>query len=218
MVHRRDGLETRTNVLAAAVEVFAEKGHSDALVAEICERAGANGAAVNYHFGGKDELYVEVWRHLGQESQNLYPPSGGAPAGAPLEERLLAHIRAMLQRMTDDGRLGCLHRLYEHERSRPTGLIDEVLRQMHEPTFQVLQALVREALGPDVPQESAHMAVYSIVNQCRGVMGKDCLGPHLLGRKPLAPAAIEQLAQHIAQFSTGGMAAVRQRRTQEEST
>ncbi|RXF57379.1 TetR family transcriptional regulator, partial [Enterococcus faecalis] len=41
---------------------------SAATVAEICARAGANIAAVNYYFGGKVALYQEAWRHCLAES------------------------------------------------------------------------------------------------------------------------------------------------------
>ena len=41
---------TRERLLSAAGDVFVEKGFRDATVAEICARAGANIAAVNYYF------------------------------------------------------------------------------------------------------------------------------------------------------------------------
>ena len=52
---------TKERLLKAASEIFAEKGFRDATVAEICEAAEANIAAVNYHFGNKETLYDEVW-------------------------------------------------------------------------------------------------------------------------------------------------------------
>ena len=55
--------ETRRQLLEAAGEVFAEAGYRDATVREICRRAGANIAAINYHFGDKEKLYAEVLRY-----------------------------------------------------------------------------------------------------------------------------------------------------------
>ena len=53
-------LETRRRLLDAAGEVFAEKGFAKATVREICQKAEANIAAVNYHFGDKEKLYAAV--------------------------------------------------------------------------------------------------------------------------------------------------------------
>ena len=53
---------TKARLLEAAGEEFAEKGFELARVRAICERAGANLAAINYHFGDKEQLYVEVLR------------------------------------------------------------------------------------------------------------------------------------------------------------
>ena len=52
----RTRTNTRQRVLEAAGEVFAERGFRAATVREICQRAKANLAAVNYHFGDKERL------------------------------------------------------------------------------------------------------------------------------------------------------------------
>ena len=51
---------TRQNIIKAAVHLFAEKGFENASVRDIVTRARVNQAAINYHFKGKDGLYLEV--------------------------------------------------------------------------------------------------------------------------------------------------------------
>src|SRR5690606_26423774 len=51
---------TRSQILEAAGQVFAEKGFDRATGKEIAERANTNSAAINYHFGGIERLYVAV--------------------------------------------------------------------------------------------------------------------------------------------------------------
>jgi len=54
---------TRTRLLEAAGPIFASEGFHKAKIRGICARAGANIAAVNYHFGDKLGLYTEVLRY-----------------------------------------------------------------------------------------------------------------------------------------------------------
>ena len=53
-------LRTRDRLIEVAAEMFADRGLEKTTVREICAAAGANVAAVNYHFGGKDGLYHAV--------------------------------------------------------------------------------------------------------------------------------------------------------------
>ena len=51
---------TRHSIIKAAVHLFAEKGFERASVRDIVAKARVNQAAINYHFKGKDGLYLEV--------------------------------------------------------------------------------------------------------------------------------------------------------------
>src|ERR1700686_5689829 len=72
---------TRHKLIEAAGQVFAERGYRAATIREICRRAGANVAAVNYTFGDKMGLYTEVLRHSVRAAQT-------AAMSAALDSRL----------------------------------------------------------------------------------------------------------------------------------
>ena len=54
---------TKTRILKAAIEHFAEKGLKNASVRVICKAAGANHALINYYYGSKQLLFQEVMKH-----------------------------------------------------------------------------------------------------------------------------------------------------------
>jgi AcrR family transcriptional regulator len=209
MRERKDGVETRRRILDAACSVFSEKGFRDATVAEICDRAGANTASVNYHFRDKETLYVDVWKRLAEEADHLHPIDGGVPPNAPAHERLGGLVRSLVRRMTDRGRLGAFHRLHTMERVNPTGLLDEVMHEIHWPLRQRLLGAIREILGPDASEEDVLRCEMSVIGQCR-MMCRE-------GRRRMSPppvrfaddSDVEQLAQHITRFSLGGIQGVR---------
>ncbi len=125
--------ETRGRLLEAAGQTFAEHGFRAATVREICRRARANVAAVNYHFRGKEGLYEAVLRHWAGIALQKYPPSLGLRDGAPAEERLHAFIRAFLFRLTDKGRPAWHGRLVAREMVEPTGALDRLVRELMRP-------------------------------------------------------------------------------------
>ena len=52
--------ETVERILDAAEQLFAEKGFAETSLRLITSKAGVNLAAVNYHFGSKEELFEAV--------------------------------------------------------------------------------------------------------------------------------------------------------------
>jgi AcrR family transcriptional regulator len=211
MTQRKDGRETRDRVLRAAREVFAEKGLRDATVAEICARAGANLAAVNYHFRDKDSLYVEAWRHAFAEADALYPADGGVPVDAPPAQRLRGHITSLLRRMTDDGRLGHFHRFHMMELANPTGLVEPIMREAIAPLRQNLLSILRDLLGAHATEDDLILCEMSVIGQCRAVTELKRPPPGIAEVKRLSERSIEDLAGHITNFSLAGVQAIRQR-------
>ena len=54
---RRSTAEVRSLLLAAAVELFSERGYAGATTRDICERAGVSGTLLFRHFGDKEQLF-----------------------------------------------------------------------------------------------------------------------------------------------------------------
>lgn len=55
--------ETLARILTAAEKLFAENGYDGTTLRQITQSAKVNLAAVNYHHGDKESLYLEIVRH-----------------------------------------------------------------------------------------------------------------------------------------------------------
>src|SRR2546421_3836408 len=90
---------TRERIADAAGEIFADRGFEGTTVRDICQRAGANIAAVNYYFGDKQQLYVEAvvrahrWR---MEQASLPEWSESTTAETKLADFIKTFIRRVL--------------------------------------------------------------------------------------------------------------------------
>lgn len=103
--------DPKKKLIESAVRVFADKGYSGAKVAEIVRGADANIAAVNYHFGSKERLFVYALRKAFASADETYPTRGDLDDGASAEKCLAAVARAILQRSLDEGEAGDFNRI-----------------------------------------------------------------------------------------------------------
>jgi AcrR family transcriptional regulator len=205
-IPRKDTVKTRQRLLDAASEVFADKGYRDASIAEICERARTNVAAVNYHFGDKESLYIQAWRHSFFESVKAHAPDGGVSEDAPPEERLRGRVVALLHRIADESNKEFF--IVHKELANPTGLLEDVMREELRPLQEKMEILVRELLGPHALDMQVRFCVISIISQC--------INPMLVRRTrkekrdskggPPRIDDIEAYANHVVKFSLAGIA------------
>lgn len=207
---RKKSEEKREKLLAVAGDVFIEKGFRDATVAEICARAGANISAVNYHFGSKEALYQEAWRHSFTESHKTYPMDGGVSESAPAEEKLRGQLTSMILRIADENNKDFF--IAQMEMVNPTGLLKEIMKNELIPVRQQTLTLVREILGPEATEQQVHLCEISIISMC--------VHPMVMQRiarctsDDSMPAFIEDIrafADHVVKFALAGMDAVREK-------
>ncbi|MBN2646055.1 MAG: CerR family C-terminal domain-containing protein [Desulfuromonadaceae bacterium] len=204
----QDPTTTKEKLLSVAIEVFVEKGYRDATLAEICRRAGANGAAVNYHFGSKETLYQEAWRCAFAASVQAHPQDGGVPGDSPATERLRGQIRALIKRIADDSSRDFF--ISQMELANPTGLLAEVMRSQLIPLREKTLALMRELLGPQASEQQVMFCEMSVISMCFHPMLMRRL--HQKTPQVALPSALEDLdafIEHVMQFSLAGIAAIK---------
>jgi AcrR family transcriptional regulator len=97
--------QTRTAILNAAERLYAERGFGDVTLRDIVAAADVNLAAVNYHFGSKDELIAELFvsRSLATNRERLNQLKMAEEAG---DGR--ASIESVLRALVGPTLRGCL--------------------------------------------------------------------------------------------------------------
>ena len=205
-------LETNDRLLRAAGEVFAEHGFRRATVREICSRAGANIAAVNYYFGDKARLYSQVLRYGVGLALQKYPPDMGLPTDRPAtaEERLHAFVRALLYRLLDDGPYAWHGKLMLWEMIEPTqtGALEELVQEAIRPLYQRIDGIVTELLGKAATPERVRLGIASTLGQC--IFYRSCrpmLSRVQPGATEFSAERVEGLADHVTRFTVAGLRA-----------
>lgn len=162
---RADGQETKRALLEAAGPVFAQKGYARATGKEICALAGADPAAVNYHFGGKDALYqavlVEAHRQLVgvDELQAIATQPGSAAA------RLEGLLRLLVGRMQAGTQSWGL-RVLVHEILAPSEQAPPAVRKAVLPKARIIFGLVAGVLELPPDHPAVQRAVAMVMLPC----------------------------------------------------
>lgn len=195
---------TRERLLNAAGEVFADKGFEAATVREICTRAGANVAAVNYHFGDKEQLYLAAVEHAHCDQGK--PPQANWPVGMPAEQKLVEFIREMMRDMIDRERPGWEIALIMREMAQPTRACEQLVKSFIGPKFAILGAILDELLPPSMTVRDKRLHAFSVVGQCLLYRFHRPIGRLLVGEEEFqALFDLEMLTRHIARFSLAAM-------------
>ncbi len=196
--------DTRSKLIDAAGEVFAESGFRAATVREICARAGVNIALVNYYFGDKLELYTEVLRHSSGASGNGIIRQA-IDSAAPPETAFRELIHAMLLRVCRTDRPGWHFRLMMHEFAQPTPAMAAVIQETMRPVYDRFRAVI--GAMADLPPESdeIRLATHSVIAQVVHYVHARHIISAVWPDLQLTPDRIEQIAAHITEFSLAGI-------------
>ena len=198
-------IETEKRLLEAAGEIFAECGYRAATVRQICEKAGANLAAVNYHFGDKEGLYMAVLRSVPDAHAEKYPSNVGLKPKATAKQKLSAYVQSLLHRVFDEGHPGWHTKIIAREMIEPTRAFDSLLEEFARPVHQELASIVRELLDPRTSDEAVRLCMLSVMSQCVYYYNARSVIRRLYPEQKYDAEDIERLADHITKFSLGAL-------------
>ena len=193
--------KTRARLVEAAREVFAQHGFQGATVREICRRADANVAAVNYHFGSKDGLLSEALNFNRLKALQI---ANDATDASP-EIRLRMFIHDFMLMLLDENNASRQCQMMARELADPTPALDKIVIEAIAPLHEFLGRLVREIVGKKASEVEVRRCVYSILGQCLFYRNSHPVLQRLTPALHYDRKEIEAIACHIADFSLAAL-------------
>ena len=193
---------TRERLITAAREVFSQNGFQGATVREICRRAEANVAAVNYHFGGKDGLLAEALNFASLKALQ----KENAQADSCPRTRLKLFIHDFMLMLLDEKNASLQCQIMARELADPTPALDQIVRDAVAPLHEFLGQLLREISGKNMTEAELRRSVYSILGQCMFYRNSHPVLQRLNPKLRYDHKEINAIAAHIATFSLAGIA------------
>ncbi len=199
--------DTKTRILDSAERLFAEHGIAATSLRAITAEAGANLAAVNYHFQSKEALVQAVYsRRLGPANQKrlelLDNCEGRAGQGAPpLEEIIDAFVAPVLSDFIGTPFTALMGRIYaepgDFARRIIVSHMGEIARRFGEALQRALPALPEKEL-----YFRMHFAVGAMAHTLAG--GKLC---EVLSRGRCELNDVEAIRRQMVPFICAGLRA-----------
>jgi AcrR family transcriptional regulator len=199
---------TRAALIKSATAVFAEYGYDGGSVRLITQRAMANQAAVNYHFGGKDGLYREVLIAATRAfEENAFLDSEELDALSP-DEALRRYLHQFLLPLVKRDRVSRYLRIFAWESVRPSETFSAFIAQSPPRIFRLAERVVRRFLPEDASAETVTFATLWLAQQPMFFVRE----AERLAKPPFSlkfdEDALERLVDTLATLSLRGLAGV----------
>ncbi|MHC4155835.1 MAG: TetR/AcrR family transcriptional regulator [Planctomycetota bacterium] len=206
--NRDSNKSVRGRLLDAAGQLFPEKGFDGTSVRDLAAAADCNIAAVNYHFGGKENLYVELWRryliHMREiRLAAIQRVMEKQPTDAALENLLRAFANAFLEPLIGQSRAQHFTKLMAREMLDRRLPADMFVEEVIVPTLTAMrQAFAR--ICPDLDPSRVRLVVYSIVAQLLHAVHMKGAFEHT--NNPEFPSFdLAETIEHVVRFSAAGI-------------
>lgn len=201
---REDGDATKNRIIEAAGRLFAKRGYAETTSKEICETVGANMAAVNYHFGSRDGLYLAVLEKVRDYLTDNDALVKRIQTTTDPREKLGFFIEVFLRPVFE--RQGWTVRLWARELVSPTPMGLAVRSDRDVSGFRVLAKIVNELTGIPVDDKLICYSRLAIMSPFMVMLMNDpeCeKGPHMEVFDGGEMMAVERLKE----FMLGGLEA-----------
>jgi TetR/AcrR family transcriptional regulator, regulator of cefoperazone and chloramphenicol sensitivity len=211
---RADEKATRDHLLDVASEVFAEHGFDRATGKEITRRAGANVAAINYHFGGIDGLYAAVIKDAHDRLVTVEELSAAVDGTSDPKAKFAAVMHLFARAITGPAASSRYFRVLGREILAPSPALKKLDEQLRLPKARIVKKLVSDLLALPESHPAVARACISVMAPCLMMLIADPISvKRIFPNFKLTAKDADALGDHLATFALAGLAAVTPKRT-----
>jgi AcrR family transcriptional regulator len=195
-------------LIEAAEELFCRRGFNETSVRDIAASADCNVASVNYYFGGKDNLYREIWRRrlaLMRDTRLASIEKVMSGSSRPqLEDLLRSYATSFIEPLIDGSSHCRFINLMAREMIEPHLPKDTYLTEMVAPVLDAFRRALLE-ICPWLDKENVPMVVFSVVGQL--LMHTVCVKEMFEGSShpELSKIDLDRIVNHVVEFSAAGI-------------
>jgi len=205
-------IDTRVRILDAAELLFTEHGFDATTLRQITGAAGVNLAAVNYHFGSKEELIREVFRRrltwLNQQRLKELERLEAEAAGAPVKPSQILEVffgEALKMAADTEGGGRTFMRLLGRTYTKPSEFVRGFLAEEYAAVTARFKAALIKAL-PGVPAEEILWRFHFMLGaMAYAISGADTL--HIVAEGDMDDGDTGALYARLMSFMLGGLRA-----------
>jgi AcrR family transcriptional regulator len=210
-------LRTRSQLIEAAGQEFAEMGFDGATGKDICRRAGVHSAAIVYHFGGMTGLYREVLEEAQRRLVTTEAIIGAVKAQSDPRRQLEALLRLIVLAVTSPEARTWVGRLFAREFVSPPAISAREHTRVLATRSKLLKSIVSALTGrpPNDPMVArgcistmAPCAILLLVNRRKL--------KRLFPQMSLGAESAPEITRHLVEFALAGLDAI-STRTSEHS-
>jgi AcrR family transcriptional regulator len=201
---------TRSALIKSATLAFSELGYHGASVRRITEKAGANQAAINYHFGGKDQLYRAVLDLAHETLEKVSSLDENELHALPPDAALAKYLRQFLLPLVRRDQVSRFIRIFAWEAVQATDVFQSFVESRPPRIFTLAERIVRRFLPADAAAEDVAIATLWLAQQPMFFM-RDA---ERLSRPPFSmkfdDAMLERLVDQLTRLNLLGLANMRE--------
>lgn len=164
------GVKTRNALIEAGLELFGEFGIEGTSTRMLSQRAETNIAAINYHFGGKNELYCVVAEHICHVIKEHMKPAFSQIKMSDIdkieqgqaEEHCIEILSCLAMFFAEKNEAYSASKIIMREQSKPTEVFAIFYKNVMAPTQKIITTLIAKATGhsPNIQLVKVHTHLF----------------------------------------------------------